>query len=178
MSEGPFYEDSQLIQDKRIEGTFDDGKGDEVKWTVSRNKDSKRYTIQLTDGDSKPELTGALFRLGDTLFLDLFPLKESAAKRVPGGAPSTSEILRVIMAEKKHFVMKVEFTEDGVSFWYPAGNSVAFASMKAPELKVKVIGEMGVLIFPNSPKESQKYLLRFAKDAAVFSSKGHLIRKK
>ncbi len=177
-SEGPVYEEKQIIQDKRIEGDFAGG-SDAEKWAVSPRKENiKKYAIVFSDGDAKQELTGTLFRLEDMIFLDLFPLKESGVRHVPGGAVTSSEVLHSIMAMKKHFVVKIEFTDDGVSFSFPNPNGVLIGSRKAPELKIQPMGEMAGLILPSPAKEAQKYLLRFGKDASVFNGKGRLVKKK
>lgn len=180
-SEGPTYEPGQIIQDKRIEGSFDGGtnSSDASKWFVLPSKENKKqYTIVFTDGDARHELTGTLFKLGDMIFMDLFPVKETDVRHVPGGSITSSEILHSLMALKKHFVIRIEFTENGVNFSFPDLNGVVIGSRKAPELKIQPMGEIAGLIVPSPAKEAQKYLLRFGKDVSVFSGKGHLVKKK
>jgi hypothetical protein len=181
-SEGPVYEEKQVFQDKRMEGDFDSSDGasrsDTTRWSVSRSKqDNKKYTMIFTDGDAKQELTGTLFRLDDMVFLDLFPVKESGVKHVPGGSVTSSEVLHSIMALKKHFVVKIEFGTNDVNYFIPNPNGVMMGSRKAPELKIQPMGEIAALILPSPAKEAQKYLLQFGKDTSVFNAKGHLVKK-
>jgi hypothetical protein len=174
MSESSFFREDQVVEDSRIEGTFVNTNDNSTVWNITRSSEAKkRYKVQVTVEKTKFALTGTLFRLDDLLFLDLFPLQESPSN----DASPIIQFGRALMSEKKHLVVKVELGEKGCTFWCPAANATGFAAYKAPELKQKMVGKMGILIFPSSTEESQKYLSRFAKDASLFNSQNSLTKR-
>ena len=179
--EAPFYEDSQIVQDARIEGTHDssrEGKKDESVWTIKRSMDFEgKYDVSVRDGAVSVELVGTLFRLDKQLFLDLYPLHDSGVRR-EAGVPTVSEAIRSTMYERRHVVWKVEITDAGLTYWFPYGNGAAAAWRQAPELKPASVEERQTIRLPPSTKEAQKYLRRFMGDASVFNYKGELLRRK
>ena len=185
ISEAPFYEEKQIVQDSRIEGVFTNTgsqtgqpRADGSVWYIEKKADAPgKYRVTLTDGDATVELVATLFRLEGTLFLDLFPIRDSGMNHVPGGVTAT-EFLHGVMFQPRHVVWKVEFSTNGVAYSFPAGNGAAAAAKKAPELQSKMNPDAAIILLPNSPKESQKYLIQFAKDSSVFNYRGELMRKK
>jgi hypothetical protein len=179
--EAPFYEDTQIVQDVRIEGTHDssrEGKQDDSVWTIKRSMDHKeKYDVSVRDGDVSIELVGTLFRLDKQLFLDLYPLHDSGVRRI-GGVPTVSEAIRSTMYEPRHVVWKIDLTEAAVTYWFPYGNGTAAVWQQAPELKPPLPDDRQTSRLPPSTKEAQKYLRRFAGDASVFNYKGELLRRK
>ena len=140
-----------------------------------------QYDVEVREGGESAVLLGTLFRLDQSLFLDLYPIKDSIEKASQSGAPSVMELIRSIMFEPRHVAWKVEITDKGLNYWFPAGNGVVAALSKAPELKGKPLRgtpeEQPTITLPASTKGAQKYLLRFAHDATVFNYKGQLIKK-
>jgi hypothetical protein len=183
----PFYEDDQIIQDSRIEGVHRNlgvtGHPDDTEWRINPSAEFKgKYNMEVREGAESAILLGTLFRLDKTLFLDLYPMKDSTDDAHHSGAPSVMEMIRSIMYEPRHVVWKVEITNYGLNYSFPAGNDVVAALRQAPELKGKPLRgmpeEQPTITLPPSTKEAQKYLLRFAPDATVFTYKGHLVKKK
>ncbi len=182
----PFYEDAQVVQDSRIEGLHKNlgltGNPDDTEWSIKPSVALKgKYDVDVHEGGSSAVLLGTLFRLDQFLFLDLYPIKDSNENASQGGPPSVMEIIRSIMYEPRHIAWKVEITDKGLNYWFPAGNGVVAALSKAPELKRKPLRgtpeEQPTITLPASTKEAQKYLLRFAHDPMVFNYKGQLIKK-
>jgi hypothetical protein len=182
----PFYEDGQVVQDQRIEGTYDssrDGKKDESVWDIEPSKErddhgklQRRYSVTVRDGDVSIELLGTLFRLDKLLFLDLYPVRD-CGMRDGGGVPTVSEVIRSAMYERRHVVWKVEFADTGLTIWFPTENGSARAVMLAPELK-RARAEGIEIALPASTREVQGYLRRFATNSSVFDYRGELVRRK
>jgi hypothetical protein len=82
------------------------------------------------------------------------------------------------MFERRHVVWKVEFTDAGMTYWFPYGNGAAAAWRQAPELQPPPGEDRQITRLPPSTKEAQKYLQRFVGDASVFNYKGQLLRRK
>jgi hypothetical protein len=179
--EVPFYEDSQIVQDARLEGTYDnsrDGAKDESVWTIKRSMNHEgKYDVSVKDEDVSVELVATLFRLDKQLFVDLYPLHDSGVRHV-AGVPTVSEAIRSTMYERRHVVWKVEFTDAGLTYWFPHGHGVAVVWRQAPELKPPSVDERQTIRLPPNTKDAQKYLKRFVGDPAVFGYKGELLRRK
>jgi hypothetical protein len=187
-SDGPVYEDSQVFQDKRIEGEFDNGanfsKGPSPKkdgsiWMIAASPEEKgKYEVWVKEGNAQIDLRGTLFRLGSVAFLDLYPLRDSGMYHVGGDPPTVTEIIHTTMFQRRHIIWKVELSDSEVTYWFPFGNGVTAALKKAPELKHKSDNDASLIILPESQKEAQSYLRQFATNSDVFNYKGQLIRKK
>jgi hypothetical protein len=116
------------------------------------------------------ELLGTLFRVGDMLFLDLCPTRDSAMS-------SVSMTNHAILFPGRHFVWKVGLSTNGVAYSFPAvGDGVMAALKEAPELKDKLDRKLQALVFPDAPRDAQKYLLKFATNSEVFNYKGEMKR--
>jgi hypothetical protein len=179
-SEGPFYEEKQIAQDKRLEGSFENSsmdKKDGTSWDIWPDLDNEgKYHIRITDGPATIELLGTLFKLDGRLFMDLFPMSDSGVQHV-GGVVTVSEAIHGIMFRPVHAVWKVELSTDGIAYSFPTGNGNMAALREAPELKAMYDTNRQVFLMPSSPKVSQKYLARFAMNTSVFNYKGELKRK-
>jgi hypothetical protein len=179
--EAPFYLDAQVKQDARIEGLYRNeatGNSDGTSWSITRSNDFPgKYDVLINDGPETAKLTGTLFLLDKTLFLDLYPRSAPGARG--GSGPGTvSELIRAFMYEPRHVVWKVELSDTATKYWFPAGNGVIAALRKAPELKGKPAKEPTIIPLPPSTSEAQKYLRKFANDPSVFNYPGQLIKQK
>jgi hypothetical protein len=179
-SEGPFYEEKQIVQDKRLEGSFENSsmdKKDGTSWDIWSDSDNEgKYHIRITDGPATIELLGTLFKLDGRVFMDLFPISDSGVYHV-GGTATVSEAIHGVMFRPVHAVWKVEFSTNGVAYSFPTGNGNMAALREAPELKGLYDTNREVFLMPNAPKSSQRFLTRFATNTSVFNYKGELKRK-
>ena len=182
-SKSPLYEANQVVQDDRLSGIYTnlyDGKsGDRSTWTIKRSGDQGwRYDILIKDGVASIELAATLFRLDTNLWLDLYPLRDSGARH-QADVPTASEIIHLAFFEAYHIAWKVEILDDQIAYYCPASGGGAEKVLKeAPELKSRRYDNWTFIVLPDSPKEAQKYLRRFADDPEVFMFKGKLMRKK
>jgi hypothetical protein len=179
-SEGPFYEDKQIVQDKRLEGSFENSsmdKKDGTSWDIWPDLDNEgKYHIRVTDGPATIELLGTLFKLDGRMFMDLFPMSDSGVHRV-GGTATVSEAIHGILFRPVHAVWKVELSTNGIAYSFPTGNGNMAALREAPELRAMYDTNRQVFLMPNSPTALQKFLARFATNTSVFNYKGELKRK-
>jgi hypothetical protein len=175
----PFYEDNQVVQDKRVEGTHEssrNGKKDESIWTIQPSLDAMgKYDVSVRDGDVSIELIGTLFKLDGLLFLELYPIRDSGVRRAD--VPTASQIIRSAMYERRHVVWRIEFTGTGLNFWVPSSNGSAVARRLAPELKASQGDDNFAVLLPPSTKEAQMYLRQFATNSSVFDYKCELLKK-
>ena len=189
-SVAPFYEESQIIQDARIEGRHEnyihsppsktgEGSKEGSVWTIRASEgEGKRgkYDVHVRDKEVSIKLIGTLFKVEEMVFLDLYPVTDSGVRFAPE-ATSISEIMRLAFYSPRHVVWKVELSDIGIKYSLPSFKNGTFsAARQAPELSPHVT-EHGILVLPGPAKESQKYLLRFANDESVFNYKGELKKK-
>lgn len=179
-SEGPFYEEKQIVQDKRLEGSFENSsmdKKDGTSWDIWPDLDNEgKYHIRVADEPATIELLGTLFKLDGRMFMDLFPISDSGVHRV-GGTATVSEAIHGILFRPVHAVWKVELSTNGIAYSFPTGNGNMAALRDAPELKAMYDTNRQVFLMPNSPILSQKFLARFATNTLVFNYKGELKRR-
>jgi hypothetical protein len=180
-STNPVYEENQIIQDKRVEGEFDNltsGKKDGSVWTITASSEHKgQYHIAVKDGDVRVELLGTMFRLEKTVFLDLFPIKDSGVNQ-GADMPTASQIIRAATYERRHVILKLELSDSEMTYLLPFGNGLAAALKKASGLQRRTEGdEAEMLVLPESKKKAQNILRQLADDSSVFNCKGQLIRK-
>jgi hypothetical protein len=180
--EEPFYEESQIVQDSRLPGAYENvmmgppEQKDEASWSITpSNDEGGKYEVLVREHDVRVELLATLFRVGTNLFLDLYPLTDSGVS-IPGDVPTVSQVLRGAMYEPLHVVWKVELSGDAISYSFPFRRGEMAALEKAPELKRTAKG--GRVFIPGSAKDAQNYLLKFKDDPAVFDYKGRLVKKK
>jgi hypothetical protein len=179
VSNGPFYENDQIVQDDRIDGTYENqtswGAKDGSVWIFQRSSEEKsKYRILVEDKGSKVELLGTFFQIDNDLYLDLFPIRDSGMRNMSGGAPTASELLHITLFDPRHAILRVDLSDKELSYSFPM-ESIRKA-MQLPELKVKRIGDFGVLVLPESAIESQKYLRKFGKDKSFFDYKSKMIK--
>ena len=181
-SVAPFYEESQVVQDARMEGRHESYSGEESKddsvWWIAASADQKgKYDVRIRDGQVSIHLVGTLFRVERMMFLDLYPVTDSGVRQAGPGV-AVSEFVRAAFYSRRHVVWKVEISDAAIKYSMPVKNGAYSAAKQAPELKSHVTDDGTTLAFPGPAKESQKYLMRFADDASVFNFKGELRKMK
>jgi hypothetical protein len=181
--EDAFYEDSQVVQ-APVQGAYQnimDATGHTdggASWFITPSVDhAGKYEFTIRESDVTVVLLGTFFRVGTNLFLDLYPLRDSGVYRVAGAATVT-EAIRGAMFKPLHVVWKTELTGDSLSYSFPHGNGVVAALRQAPELKAEPAESAARIILSGSPKDAQKYLMRFKDDASVFNYKGRLVKRR
>ena len=176
-SESPFYETNQIVQDDRLNGTYED-RQEGSSWFVTRSEDAVgKYRLILIDGiDARSELIGTLFRLDNILYMDIFPLSDSAMRSGAGGPPTVSQLVHLTLYERRHLVMKVELSDTNFVFSTPSQKGIAQAAKLAPELKMKSGAVGPTMTLPTVTKETQAYLRKFGTNSMVFDQQGKMTK--
>ena len=178
MSLHPLYTEEDVIFEEKLLGTWvDDPNGPEAIWEFRRPEEAeKEYKLIVTDEEGKKGLFAThLVKLGDRLFLDVYPDESPCAD----------------MEDPN----KTEFAYNSF-FLVPAHTFIKIDSI-GPELKMRLTDdeEMETLLKedPNavkheivegkpvltaSTKELQAFVLKYADDERLFSEEIVLSRKK
>ncbi len=178
MSLHPLYTEEDVIFEEKLLGTWvDDPNGPEAIWEFRRPEEAeKEYKLIVTDEEGKKGLFAThLVKLGDRLFLDVYPDESPCAD----------------MEDPN----KTEFAYNSF-FLVPAHTFIKIDSI-GPELKMRLTDdeEMETLLKedPNavkheivegkpvltaSTKELQAFVLKYADDERLFSKETVLSRKK
>lgn len=175
----PIFDEKQIVQEDRVVGAYEDKRAGN-SWRVERSPDDKgRYRFLLSEGNSRIEFLGTFFRLDDILYLDLYPLSDSAMHHEPAGPPTLTELFHAVTFESRHVLWKIQFSTNGFVFWFPSHKGAAAAIKDAPELRSRArpVGEkMMIILLPESKNEAQAYLRRFGTNNAVFDQKGEMVK--
>jgi len=118
-SHNPFYLEQDIIQDQRFVGTFasDDS---ELKVTIcDAGILDKCYYVDFDEGGKSSDYRATLFKIGDSIFVDLIPTNENAiVEQYREGAPTVSGLLRYISHDGKvssltrlHILFRVSLSE-------------------------------------------------------------------
>lgn len=121
-SPNPFYQEKDIVQDSRFIGTF---VSDDSGLTVTISSDvmpNKHYSVQFTEGGKTSDYRATLFRLKDSLFVDLIPTDEKKIdEQYTEGAPTASGLLRHLSHDGKvrsstrlHVLLRLSFTDSGI----------------------------------------------------------------
>ena len=121
-SPNPFYQEKDIIQDSRFVGTFvSDDSGLTV--TISSNQmPDKRYLVHLVEGGKMSDYRATLFKLKDSLFVDIIPISENKVlEQYKEGAPTASGLLKYISHDGKvrsstrlHVLFRLSLSDKGI----------------------------------------------------------------
>jgi hypothetical protein len=118
-SPNPFYEEKDIVQDRRFVGTFVE---DDLGLTVTISSDGvrdKHYSLQLTEGGKTSDYRATLFKLKDSLFVDLIPTSEKeTCEQYIEHIPTPSGLLRfyshdgkAIPSTRLHFLFRLSLSD-------------------------------------------------------------------
>ena len=188
-SENPFYRESDIVTDKRLEGRY----GSTTSGTNATPSSSyvvklgtnRHYNIKFLEADKWADLDAVLFKCGTNLFLDVKRVADNGVNSEPAIGPSSGmEILHMATIFEAHFVLRIRFVGDGVqSSGVLHGNPLYFALQRHPNLKYKTStkGEPidpHIRIITNSTEELHALLLAEGGKDDVFSFKETLVISK
>ena len=188
-AENPFYRESDIVTDKRLEGRFvsattnsDSTLSDSY---VVKPAKSRHYNITYREGGKWAELDAVLFKCGTNLFLDLKKVADNGVNSQPAVGPSSGmEILHLATIFSAHCVLRVRFVEDGIqSSGVLHGNPLYTVLRRHPNLKYKT-REQGepiephIRIITNPTEELHALLVAEGSNEEVFGFKGTTVRRK
>jgi len=188
-AENPFYRESDIVTDKRLEGRFvsattnsNSTVSDSYVVTPGKNR---HYNITYREGDKWAELDAVLFKCGTNLFLDLKKVADNGVNSEPAVGPSSGmEILHIATAFDAHCVLRVRFVEDGVqSSGALHGNPLYTVLKRHPNLKYKTSAQgqpidPHIRIITNPTEQLHALLLADGSNEEVFGFKGTMFRRK
>jgi hypothetical protein len=121
-SSNPFYSETDIIQDARFVGEFiSDDLGVTVK-IPGADESTGRYLVRLAEGGGTSDYQATLFKLRDSVFVDLVPISErNVFERYQEGAPTASGLLRYISHDgpvnsstSLHVLFRLSFSDKGI----------------------------------------------------------------
>ena len=188
-AENPFYRESDIVTDKRLEGRFvsvtTNSSSTLSDSYVVKPAKNRHYTITYREGDKWAELDAVLFKCGTNLFLDLKKVAGNGFNSEPAVGPSSGmEILHIATAFDAHCVLRVRFVDDGIqSSGALHGNPLYAILQRHPNLKYKASykGEPidpHIRIITNRTEELYALLLEEGSNDEVFGFKGTMFKRK
>jgi len=188
-AENPFYRESDIFTDKRLEGRFvsattNSNSTPPYSYVVKPAK-NRHYNITYREGDKWAELDAVLFKCGTNLFLDLKKVADNGVNSEPAVGPSSGmEILHIATMFDAHCVLRVRFVEDGIqSSGVLHGNPLYSVLQRHPKLKYKTSNkgqpiDPHIKIITNPSEELHALLLAEGSNDEVFGLNGTLFKRK
>jgi len=178
ISEDPFYEENDLVEDDRLIGTYGE-QTNRPSWYVEKQiAFNGHYTVTYVDASSpRCHMTfdGALFQIGTNRFLDLVPTLE-ACDHV-GGAASPIEYFQGITLQPLHLLLRISPATNSIQFRIVSEEGRRAALAAAPEMWDTRRPPHLAKMLPNTSKQRQ-FLARFGSDTNIFSHVSTLYRVK
>jgi hypothetical protein len=180
-----FYRDSDIINDKRFEGRFDDPDGQTnspgYHPYVIKLGEHGHYIATCSEEDKWIKLDVVLFKCSTNMFLDISRIAVNGLKDEPGIGPTWLGLLQLATQYKTHSVIGIRFTDNGFQLGCNNGNPVYFALRKYPYLKFRTGTETEPIdphhkILTNPTEELYKFLQTEATNDEVFKFNGGFVR--
>lgn len=184
-AENPFYRESDIITDKRLEGKFRSNKASSSEYIVIKPGKEKHYLLTYYEDSSWVVFDAVLFRCGTNLFVDLSKIADggSSPPRSPGDpVPTGIQIAHLATIYDSHFVNRVRFVEDGFQVAAEHGNPVYDVLRQHPGLRFRKGTEKQPLdekirILTNPTEELYKLLLEEGSNEDIFGFKSVTMRR-
>lgn len=153
-SPNPFYNENDIIQDPHFVGIFTD---DDLGLTVTISSDKipdKRYLVRLAEGGRTSDYRATLFKLKDSVFVDLIPISEGkVSEQYREGAPTASGLLQYVSHDGKvrsstrlHVLFRLSLSDKGIEcFGAKKFDDPSNPITKDPRLKFHANGDGVVL---------------------------------
>ncbi|MBV6474059.1 MAG: hypothetical protein JPMHGGIA_02361 [Saprospiraceae bacterium] len=151
----PLYTEKDLVFLPELLGTWTDPKSNEI-WTFDK-KSKTEYVLTHADSNYRANFRAHLVKIGETIFLDLFPVKQDAG-----------DYLYQMHVFPVHTFSKLTTSKDQVTIamldlaWLEEG-------LDSNELAIEHAKANGTTLLTASTEELQAFMLKYANDAAAFS---------
>lgn len=170
-----FYRDSDIVQDKRIEGRFLFATNEPASLVI-KLAEKGHYSATVTEQGKWVELDLVLFKCGTNLFADVSRVADTGLREEPAVGPSALAMLHLATTYHTHSVLRLRFTRNGFEVGWNYGNSVYCALQKHPALKFKAGTETQPIdphqrILTNPTDELYKLLQTEAANEEIFGFK-------
>ena len=151
-SGNPFYSDKDITSDPWFPGQYS-SEGTGLMVTITTERGCGHYLARLSEGGGTSDYQATLFRIHESLFVDLFPIEqENIATQYKEGYPTVSGLLDRYSHEwssegndakstaSLHLVVRVSVSKDGV---------VCFAARKLEDPENPIPKEKRLKFHPN-----------------------------
>ncbi len=175
MSLHPLYTEKDAVFEEKMLGKWF-GETDNSIYEFSRSEESsKKYQLTFTDEEGQKGLFEAqLVKLEGKLFLDVYPAQFPCDIEDANKADWAYNAFFLIPA---HTFAKVDYSEPKLKLALTDDEKMKELLEADPNaVKFESIDDKAVLTA--SPKELQKFVLKYADDARLFSEEIELVRKK
>ena len=159
----PLYFEEDVVYDQTILGTWSE-KGESESWLFKKTE-GNAYQLFIFDEESSGEFEARLVRLGDYLFLDIFPKEKQSGN-----------VLYNLHTVPMHSFMKVSIEED-VLHLAPLDKEWFDEMIKQKKITIKHEKRDDLCVLTASTKELQEFVLKYADNEDVFEF-GDLYRRK
>ena len=159
----PLYFEEGVVYDQTLLGTWSE-KGENEAW-LFKKAEGNTYQLFIFDEESSGEFEARLVRLGDYLFLDIFPK-----------AQQSGNVLYNLHTVPMHSFMKVSIEEDFLHL-APLDKEWFDEMIKQEKITIKHEKRDDLCVLTASTGELQEFVLKYADDEDVFEF-GDLYRRK
>jgi len=159
----PLYFEENVVYDPALLGTWSE-KGENEAWLFKKGKDNT-YQLFIFDEESSGEFEARLVRLGDYLFLDIFPEEQQSGN-----------VLYNLHMVQMHSFIKVSIEED-VLHLTPLDKEWFDTMMKQKKITIRHEKRDDLYVLTASTKELQEFVLKYADNEEAFEF-GDLYRRK
>jgi hypothetical protein len=171
----PFYQESDIIVDDRIVGTYGDESDRSQSSThlyITKDPDyyhKGAYYITVASGsDCSMKFGAILFQIGTNRFLDMVPIT-TACDHIAANPPSLIELLQTAALQPMHMAVRVDASTNGVKFAFADYLSLLAAAKKFPEyFQPLEPGQLPRMI--GDTKRQREFLERFGGGTNVFKA--------
>ena len=166
----PFYQDDDIVFEKRLIGTWMEQKekedDDPQSWSFSEGRENS-YQLDIKGGDTTMEFDAHLFELGGFRFLDLYSQRR-AVSEIPA-----HHLFRIgkIGSALELQVLSLDWIKEW-STEHPEG----IAHVQAPDSEKPEDPDKGEVILTAGTKALQRFVLAHLDDEGFFDENGELIR--
>lgn len=175
MSLHPLYTEKEAVFEEKMLGRWFD-EDEDTAFEFSRSEESdKKYQLTLTDEDGRKGMFEAqLVKLEDKLFFDIYPEEFPCDIE---DANKTELFYNVFFLIPAHTFAKVDYSEPRLKLTLTDDEKMK-ELLEADPNAVKFESVEDGLVLTASPKELQKFVLKYADDERLFSEETELVRKK
>ena len=176
VSKEPFYLNDQIELDHKIEG-FYPNKQDESTLLIRPSMDyDEHYDIVVQDGKQVTiSLVGTLFAFNNVHYLDLFYNSDTGIRHDAASPPTVSAVIRYLMFEPYHLLLRVELADDSLTFWCPSRKSITEAIKSDSNIKMKRGGD--TILFDEPTDVVQRKLIALFSNGNFFDHASNMVKQ-
>jgi hypothetical protein len=151
----PLGTDDDIVFDENLIGAWDEG---DDGWWIFMKKDYTTYNLNIADGRENGKFSAKLVKLGDKLFLDIYPERLE-----------TGNIMEEILLQPTHTFMRYSLVGDELSLGFTDPEWFTKRIDRNEDIGIDyVVTEDDVITLTASTEELQAFYLKHAGDSEFF----------